>query len=68
MDWVEAFYTRKSEWRGSNGVVFDSPPMQQAGGILAVFRDLDGNGFVLAQAIVSHHQADVVDWFVAHRP
>ena len=34
----------------ARGVHFDSPPEEQPGGILAVFRDLDGNGFVLAQA------------------
>ncbi len=34
----------------ARSVRFDGPPEQQPGGLLAVFRDLDGNGFVLAQA------------------
>ena len=34
----------------ARGVAFDAPPRAQPGGILAVFRDPDGNGLVLAQA------------------
>lgn len=34
----------------ARGVHFDSPPAEQPGGVLAVFRDPDGNGLVQAQA------------------
>ncbi len=34
----------------AKGVTFDSPPVEQPGGVLAVLRDPDGNGLVLAQA------------------
>ena len=34
----------------ARGVPFDEPPRAQPGGVLAVFRDPDGNGLVLAQA------------------
>lgn len=34
----------------ARGVQFDEPPVEQPGGMLAVFRDPDGNGLVLAQA------------------
>lgn len=34
----------------AKGVLSDSPPTEQPGGILAVFRDPDGNGLVLSQA------------------
>ena len=33
----------------ARGVAYDGPPTAQPGGILAVFRDPDGNGLVLAQ-------------------
>jgi catechol 2,3-dioxygenase-like lactoylglutathione lyase family enzyme len=32
----------------AKGVPFDFPPREMPGGLQAVFRDLDGNGFVIA--------------------